>query len=484
MFFEGSLQDGISTALEQSKQVVCFVTNGESESQLWEDEFLTDDSLRSGLESQSVILRLPAGSEEAGYLEALFPIPRKPTVVVIRNGQLKEYIAAGTSKEEFIRRLGGTSKPGAAQSQPSSSTVSATPAAQTATPQTAHSTAPLHNDSQPAVAPASSSTSSAARTQPPAAAAATAADEEGEEGEEDARRPAAEKKKGKARAEAEEEARRRVDERCGSCAPQNAEQAHATEVKLRKHQANEERKRILKRIEDDKRARKEREAAERRARILLSAGTDADAETGAAEHETAPIPLRQQQQPGRGGDSCHLQVRLLDGSTIRARFAADETLAGVVRRWIDAERTDGDAPYAFRVVLTPRPNKVVEPGEEGALSLGDLGLAPSATLVLIPTRYSVAYAGVVGAAAGGLLAPVIGALSSLCGAIAASVGGFLALFFGAGHHHQQHGARGDGDVPMENLRARRRGDAQLYNGNSLNFEPRNEGDEVDENGSR
>jgi len=31
-----------------------------------------------------VVLRLVAGTEEAGFLEALFPIPRKPTVVMIQ----------------------------------------------------------------------------------------------------------------------------------------------------------------------------------------------------------------------------------------------------------------------------------------------------------------------------------------------------------------------------------------------------------------
>lgn len=40
--------------------------------------------IRPGLEGSSVILRLPASSEEAGYLEALFPVPKKPTVVVIQ----------------------------------------------------------------------------------------------------------------------------------------------------------------------------------------------------------------------------------------------------------------------------------------------------------------------------------------------------------------------------------------------------------------
>ncbi|KAI1748812.1 hypothetical protein F4782DRAFT_515824 [Xylaria castorea] len=457
MFFGGSLQDGISTALQQSKQVVCFITDDGSESQQWENEFLIDDSIRPGLESHSVILRLTAGSEEAGYLEALFPVPKKPTVVIIQNGQLKEYIAAGTSKEEFIRRIGKTNQSGATQRQSSTSASTipaATPSQDHQTSITSHSDDSLYDDVQPTAVPASSS------TQPTTT--------------EETRLSAAEKQKGKARAEAEEEAKRRVDERCGY-EPSNAEQAHANEVKLRKQQANEERKRILKRIEDDKRARKEREAADRRARSLLSAADTAEEVGGGSNSADPPISLRQRLPKAGQGDHCNLQVRLMDGSTIRSRFASDETLGTGVRRWIDAERTDGGAPYSFRVVLTPRPNKVVEPQEE-IKSLLSLGLAPSATLVLIPTRYSVAYAGR-GRGGGGILSPVIGIFSSLLGAIMASIGGFFALFFGGGGGGNHSGHE---DIPMENLRATSRRDAQLYNGNSLNFEPRGEEEDDDE----
>ncbi|KAI1122210.1 hypothetical protein F5Y10DRAFT_254511 [Nemania abortiva] len=437
MFFVGSLQEGISTALQESKQVVCFVTDDGPESQQWESEFLTDNSIRPDLESQSVILRLPAGSQEAGYLEALFPVPKKPTIVVIQNGQLKEYIAAGTSKEEFIRRLGKTNQ-GARQSRsspssvPAAATTTSPPAvnpAQSNTAQSSHSNSGLYDDVQPVAAPA------------PA---------------EEEKRISADKK-GKARAAPENE-------------PPNPEQAHANEIKLRKQHANEERRRILKRIEDDKRARKEREAAERRARALLSADPNANADAeGSAAAQTPAVPLTHSQPlKGQGGDHCNLQVRLLDGSTIRSRFASEVTLGADVRRWIDEARTDGDAPYSFRVVLTPQPNRAIPAQEEGQ-SLLELGLAPSATLVLVPAPYSVAYA-----RAGGVLSPVLGVVSSLCGAIMASIGGFFALFFGGGGAHRPHEDSGHDNVPMENLQARRRRDAQLYNGNSLNFEPRNE----------
>lgn len=84
MFFSGTLQEGISTALEQTKNVVCFVTDEGDESQQWEEEFLAESTVQSALGSYAVTLRLKAGSEEAGYLEVLFPVPRKPTLIVIQ----------------------------------------------------------------------------------------------------------------------------------------------------------------------------------------------------------------------------------------------------------------------------------------------------------------------------------------------------------------------------------------------------------------
>lgn len=59
-------------------------TDEGDESQQWESEFLADNAAKTPLESKAIALRLTAGSEEAGYLEALFPVPRKPTLIVIQ----------------------------------------------------------------------------------------------------------------------------------------------------------------------------------------------------------------------------------------------------------------------------------------------------------------------------------------------------------------------------------------------------------------
>jgi uncharacterized circularly permuted ATP-grasp superfamily protein len=83
-FFEGTLQEGIATAVQQSKSVVCFVTDGEAESAQWENEYLADETIAPLLRSEAVTLRLEAGSQEEGFLSQLYPIPKKPTIVVIK----------------------------------------------------------------------------------------------------------------------------------------------------------------------------------------------------------------------------------------------------------------------------------------------------------------------------------------------------------------------------------------------------------------
>src|SRR5688572_23722112 len=65
------------------------------------------EQLADLISTHSVALRLLAGSEEAGYLAQIFPLPKTPTVVIIKNGELKEYLTSGTSREDFVNRVHG-----------------------------------------------------------------------------------------------------------------------------------------------------------------------------------------------------------------------------------------------------------------------------------------------------------------------------------------------------------------------------------------
>ncbi|CAG8936181.1 unnamed protein product [Penicillium salamii] len=104
-FYQGSLQEGIATAVTEAKAVTCFVRDDEELSSTWEDTYFGDNEVAQALNAKAVVLRLTAGSQEAGFLASFCPISKFPTVVLIKNGALKEYIGPDISKEDFRSRL-------------------------------------------------------------------------------------------------------------------------------------------------------------------------------------------------------------------------------------------------------------------------------------------------------------------------------------------------------------------------------------------
>ena len=193
---------------------------------------------------------------------------------------------------------------------------------------------------------------------------------------------ATEKAERKAKAEARKEAM--------VVAPDSAKAKQATyaaQQRRRQQEAKLERERILKQIEHDKAERKEKE--ERRKAIAKAEAEGTDGAGGLVDQQLAsevnfPKATRSKE--------CAVQVRLFDGSTVRSRFASDETLRGNVRPWIDQQKSD-DVPYTFKLVLTPMPNRTLSISEEED-TLQTLGLTPSATLVIVPVQgYTAAYSG-------------------------------------------------------------------------------------------
>lgn len=485
MFFTGTLQEGISKALQEAKLVVCLVTDEEDESSTWENEFLTDEAVAPLVEKDAVSLRLKAGSQEAGYLAAIFPLPKNPTLVIIKNGELKEYISAGTSKEEFVRRVSSAfhaQAGGGTQAGQSSNTPVAATAVTSGTP-SSESQTPGENT------PASSSTPSSSGQQgQPSLAAITQ--------EAEVRRQAARKER-----EALEKRRREKEQEQQAQDPEKAKQNDAKKkaaekLAERQRQAREDRARVLKRIEDDRAERKAREENNRAAREMerrAAAGEDVE-EVTAAAGEPAPTSMARRQH-----DQCALQVRLFDGSTIRTRLPAKSTLGRDVRKWIDETRTDGSQPYSFKVILTPLPNRSIDAATEEDQTLEELGLTPSSTLVLAPADRAVpAYPSI----NAGLYNPV----SHLIAAVLAFIGGILGSITGAVTGSGSTGDNGDngpGQRPAPEQQDRSQGqttgrdgasssrikgfqnhddrkrDQQLYNGNSLNFEPRKDDEDKD-----
>lgn len=497
MFFTGTLQEAISTALQQSKLVACFVTDDQEESKTWETEYLADERIAPSLEKEAVVLRLTAESEEAGYLAAIFPLPKIPTLVVIKNGQLKEYLGAGTEKEEFVTRVAGafvSAQPGA-QSQQSAET-GAPSIAQAETP----APAPANADAtQPSMSPAAA----AAAVETAVEATSSSAEHISNEGER--RRQAARKER--ERIEREKAQRRKEkgkmpadsgsgDPSSETSKPQNESVKKASQQLAEKQrQAREERARVLKRIADDKAERKAKEEMrkqERRAELAAAAGSPSTGinittlnDPAASASSAAPSSSVQ-----RRHDQCALQVRLFDGSTIRTRLPAKATIAQDVRSWVDENRTDGKDPYTFKVILTPLPNRAIDHATEEDKTLQELDLLPSSTLVLTPVdRYATAYTNMnagLGNPVSKIITAVLAFVVNILGGIAGALGGVsnggngAAQGDEAGHEMdppsssaaaaaqaQATGRDGGGRVRGFQNPDDRRKEHQLYNGNSV-----------------
>ncbi len=399
---------------------------------------------------QTILLRLKANSQEAAYLAAIFPLPKTPTLVIIRNGELKEYLAAGVSKEEFLRRMQVAL--GSRETLPSSSERAVT---NPPPPATLENIAPqVSTNTSRSPSPMTPASTSNSRPSPAVQEllAERSARLETHKKEQDAKEKAKRAAEAKARREAAEKA-----EVPGS--KSSADLKYAQMQKKRQQEARDERARILKRVEDDKAERREREARRK-------AATKALAEGQPLEFETSSL----KQAASTNAKECAIQIRLFDGSTIRSRFPSSSSLRKDVRPWIDEKQT-GDVPYTFKQVLTPLPNKNIETSEEDR-SLQSLGLAPSATLILLPvTGYISAYEGNTGYVSRGVSAGY-----SLVSSGVGLVTGILGSLLGGGAPPQPSAEETHAPAvppgPSINVRTlrdqeSRNDDQQFYNGNAV-----------------
>lgn len=417
-------------------------------------------------------LRLKAGTQEAGYLAAIFPIPKNPTVVVLRNGELKEYIPTGTSKDDFSRRVQaaiGAPDP-APQTEPSAS-ASAPQGQQVPSGANAASpAAPVAQPPAPAPAPAAASSpaqATSAQSTPasgPGRAQAVPDDRAArlEQQREEARRRAREIY-ARSSAPSTEKAKPERDPDDGDKPKKPERDEFADSIRKKQRDAADERKRILKQIENDRAARRDEAAAKARGGMPASTGSGPSKSTA------------------RPSDNAAILVRLYDGSTLRSRFAKGSSVRADIRKWVDENRGDGGSgPYKFRVALGPTDSRIIDETEEDR-SLEELGLTPSATLVLVPIpRFVTANAG------GGM----VQSTTSLFAWFFTMITAFFGSIFGRGP------PSGGEEIEMDNLdresrsgaqqgtssgsrvntlqdSARQRRDHQLYNGNSVCFTSRN-----------
>jgi hypothetical protein len=244
----------------------------------------------------------------------------------------------------------------------------------------------------------------------------------------------------------------------------SSDMTYALMQKKRQQEARDERARILQRVENDKVERRKREAERKAEAKAKEEGEPTSDKAGTSR----PKPSTSSQSK-----ECAIQIRLFDGSTIRSRFPSSGTLRGDVRPWID-ERQAENAPYTFKHVLTPLPNKDISISDEEQ-SLQSQGLTPSATLILVPVQgYVSAYED---GGNTGILPKTVstgyGLVSSGVGMISSLLGSFLG---GSSTSSPQLESPPDAarmapparSVNMRTVRDQnRRDENQFYNGNSV-----------------
>ncbi|KAJ4383958.1 hypothetical protein N0V86_000802 [Didymella sp. IMI 355093] len=398
MFYEGSLQSGIGQAIQQQKLVACFIRDDGATSKQWEDEWLKSGWLSSLLEQKSILLRIESGSTEAGFLAAFCKIESAPTLVVIHNGKLQLQLGSEVGQEEFVNKvrqvLGAAPIPGSASAQAS----------------TAQGEDDLYGDDEsmantvqavsPVVSPAQAQASPPAPTPAPAITAPTP------------------NVKGKQRADTTPQAGLAAS----STTTNSAQQAARAALQKKKREDAEELARVKARIEQDKAERKAQAEARKAEREA-----ERNAESQSQSHPRSTTSPR-----GSQAATVNLNVRLFDGRTIRSTFARTATLEKDVRAWIDSEfsklsKDDANIqnaalpPYFFRHILAPQPSRELSAGDENQ-TLGDIDLAPSATLVLVPVKgYSDAYTGT-GAGTNLLAGTTTGIVSGAFGLLSSTVG--------------------------------------------------------------
>ncbi|KAG2421474.1 hypothetical protein HFD88_005449 [Aspergillus terreus] len=443
MFFSGTLQEGIALAVSQAKAVICFVRDDGETSSQWEEEYFSDEEFAQLLATKSVLLRLPKDSQEAGFLTSFCPITKFPTVVVIKNGMLRDYIVPEISKDHFHARLRGLLDGGDASGQPATSAQNSATnpsAASTPAPAPVPEPQPASTPVEPHPEPHPSQTQTQ-NVQATDAAGTT----------------------------------KRV---------QSSQSTTVSQSSVSKPQPPKSKHDPVPKSRQPKQESKPKE--EQKPKISITKRQPTVEAVNEATEERKPstsLPPTQYR----------LQVRLFDGSSIRSSFAPSHTIRRDVRPWIDSQITEGKRPYNLKHILTPLPNHTLTIAEEEQ-RLEELGWGSSANLVMVPiSSYTEAYSSSSSSLPVRAVSSVYGLVSSAVGLATSLVGSFLP--FGSGQTTPSE-ATPPANTPSSgnstprprapasrgpNIRTLRdqageQDDRQFYNGNQLNFEPRRDSD--------
>ena len=483
MFHDGDLQSGIALAVQSQKAVLCFVYDDTETSKQWE-EILYEDEVNRHVTSETVALRLRAGSPEAGFLSGISPLNSAPAIIVIKNASVQADLQSAQVKtDELVGRLlhtFGVQLPAAAPTAEAPAaeppTVSSLNSAESQQPHLgyldlqpspgrfrlpnnaydalrAHTQSMLDAEEAPQkvlesqlallerlpvfrdeVKRLRSSTnprlSESAHDRllrlPAAGIKAPSRPTQASATSGPASEVAA--SLSAAVAETTTSSRSAAFARNTEAANQSTEAlTSGTEVVAQSTEATEK---ATRQRSEYIQMQREREQSQRDERERIKAQIKADREERRHREQIqkmneADTAAATSNTPSKQKTSdIRLQVRTFDGSTLRKTFPRTATLASEVRPWID-ESSDTNMPYNLKLILTPLPNKNIEAAEEEQ-SLSDLGIRGSCTLVMVPVKgYVESYTG---STAGGLVGSAVsGGYNLVTGTAGAVFGGVKSM---------------------------------------------------------
>jgi hypothetical protein len=426
-------------------------------------------------------------------LSAFCSLDSVPKLLVIRAGAVLDDIDASVTQDEFKKRISLLLQPQAQQQQPpppsSSNTIPDSADSATADISQVLSNVPLIGARGTTLRESGTAPQETSETNVPIPAPTVQGNNatmqqfltergarlEAERKKQEEKEKEARKATAKAKREAAD--KQAAESSSSSSSVPHSKQDWADQQRNRNKEARTERERILKTIESDKVARKEKER-QRRLAVQGESSTSA----------TSQQPVQTDTAPGRNSSTCALQIRLFDGSSLRTRFDPSATLATSVRTYI-SENSQTDIPYEFRQILLPNPSRNISVGEEGE-SLMSLGLTPSATLVLVPIKgYTDAYTTTGGSLVSKGFNAGFGLLSGAASMLGSAVGGVMGYasggagdrqgpyMSGTGDQREASNVEGDrmahsagGGINIRTLGDQRRDKGQsteLYNGNQV-----------------
>lgn len=362
IWFSGPVQDAVSLVAERNCVFLVYIFDDSDKSNTL-NVVLKDQKVIEAIKEYTVALSMEKNSNNTTLFGQFYPTQTVPILYLIKQGTIKDFGVETVTSQELIDKI---------------ITVHGTQAAGAASQPSVHMTNATSQQQQQQQEQSTSTSEQPISVSPPPNSTAVTADENKKEKLqkqlEQVRKERAEREQKEAK---EREIKRRQDAKSMQEANQNRvdKENKIYFDKLKKERLEDEahRKRVRQQIAADRAEKIARREAEKQRQ---------DSSTSSFENKNEKTIHKSSAE----FNTSHLNIRQLDGTNIRHRFEATTNLS-VVRDWITQNRTD-DSRKSYKL-SSQFPTRLFTE-EDDNVCLSDLGLCPSATIIMKPVKTSFA----------------------------------------------------------------------------------------------